>query len=123
FRAFLLACCQHFLSNERDRDRAAKRGGGRPVLPLDLPSADERYCREPADTLTPEKLYERRWALTLLGQVLDRLRQEYHDGGKGEVYERLKGTLTAAADTAPYAEVAAALGMSEAAVKKAAQRL
>jgi RNA polymerase sigma-70 factor (ECF subfamily) len=123
FRAFLLACCQHFLSNQRDRDRAARRGGGRPVLPLDFPSADERYRREPADTLTPEKLYERRWALTLLAQVLDRLRQEYHDGGKAELYDRLKGTLTAAADAAPYAEVAAALGMSEAAVKKAAQRL
>jgi RNA polymerase sigma-70 factor (ECF subfamily) len=123
FRAFLLACCKHFLSNQRDRDRAAKRGGGRLPLRLDFPAADERYRREPADTMTPEKLYERRWALTLLGQVLERLRQEYHTSGKGELYDRLKGMLTTAADTAPYAEIGAALGMSEAAVKKTAQRL
>jgi RNA polymerase sigma-70 factor (ECF subfamily) len=123
FRAFLLACCKHFLANQHDRAKAQKRGGGRAPLPLDFVSAEERYRREPADRITPEKLYERRWALALLEQVLEWLRQEYADAGKGPLYDRLKGALTAGADALPYAEVAAVLQMSEAAVKKAAQRL
>jgi DNA-directed RNA polymerase specialized sigma24 family protein len=123
FRAFLLACCKHFLANERDRAGAAKRGGGCAILSLDFATAADRYRREPADTLTPEKLFERRWAMTLLEQALEQLGQEFARSDRGEVFERLKGTLVGGADTASDAQIGAALGMTEAAVKKAAQRL
>jgi RNA polymerase sigma-70 factor (ECF subfamily) len=123
FRAFLLACCKHFLANERDRARAGKRGGGCAILSLDFQSAAERYRLEPADTLTPERLFERRWALTLLDQALEQLGQEYARTGKGELFEHLKATLVGAAGRVSHAEIGEAVGMSEAAVKKAAQRL
>jgi RNA polymerase sigma-70 factor (ECF subfamily) len=121
FRSFLLAACKHFLSNERDRARAQKRGGGRAVLPLDAAGAEGRYGSEPAHEETPERLFERRWALALLEQVLGRLREEYAAAGKGRVFERLKGHLTG--DGVPYAQVAADLSMSAGAVKVAAHRL
>jgi RNA polymerase sigma-70 factor (ECF subfamily) len=123
FRAFLLACCKHFLANERDRQRAQKRGGGQPLVSLDRPSAEERYSREPADTFDPERHYQRSWALVLLEQTLEQLRQEYHGGGKGPLYEQLKGALLGEDSALSYAEIGAAVGMSDAAVKKAAQRL
>jgi RNA polymerase sigma-70 factor (ECF subfamily) len=123
FRAFLLACCKHFLANERDRAGAMKRGGDCSMLSLDFQSAADRYCREPADTLTAEKLFERRWALTLLDQALEQLGREFGGAGKGELFEHLKGTLVGGVGKLSNAEVSAALGMTEAAVKKAAQRL
>jgi RNA polymerase sigma factor (sigma-70 family) len=123
FRAFLLAACKHFLANERDRARARKRGGGRPLLSLDLQDAEGRYLLEPAHGLTPEKLFERRWALTLLDQMLARLRGEYQGAGKGRVFDGLKNSLTAGEATTPYPQLAAELGMSEGAVKVAAHRL
>jgi len=82
FRAYLLACCKHFLSNQRDRERAQKRGHGRTLLSLDFGLANDRYQQEPAHSLTPERLFERRWALALLEQVLEQLRQEYHADGR-----------------------------------------
>jgi RNA polymerase sigma-70 factor (ECF subfamily) len=123
FRAYLLACCKHFLANERDRRRARKRGGGRTIVSLDFPSAAARYRQEPADSLTPEKLFQRRWALTLLEAVLEQLRREYLDAGKGPLYEALKVALVGGPAAQPHAQVGAALGMTDAAVKKAAQRL
>src|SRR5262249_6505622 len=110
FRSFLLAACKHFLANERDRARAQKRGGGRKLLSLDLDSADQRYRHEPAHTLTPEKLFERRWAMTLLEQVLIRLRQESVEAGRGKTFDRLKTFLTAEAGPA-YRQVAKELGL------------
>jgi RNA polymerase sigma-70 factor (ECF subfamily) len=123
FRRFLLACCKHFLANERDRARAQKRGGGRAILSLDFAGAVERYRLEPADALTAEKLFERRWALTLIDQVLDQLLGESCTEGKGPLYEKLKLALVGASDALSYAAIGAELGMSEAAVKKAAERL
>jgi RNA polymerase sigma-70 factor (ECF subfamily) len=123
FRAFLLACCKHFLANERDRASARKRGGGCAILSLDFQSAADRYRREPPDTLTPEKLFERRWALTLLDQALEQLGREFAQTDRSELFERLKGTLVGGPDQPSHAEIGAALGMTEAAVKKAAQRL
>jgi RNA polymerase sigma-70 factor (ECF subfamily) len=123
FRAFLLACCKHFLANQRDRERAQKRGGGQTILSFDFPTADRRYRHEPADVLTPERLFERHWALTLLDAVLEQLRSEYHAAGKAQFYEHLKDALLGDHEALSYSAIAAALGTTEAAVKKAAQRL
>jgi len=123
FRTFLLTCCEHYLANQRDAGRAQKRGGGREPLPLEFAGADERYGREPADLATPEALYRRRWALTLLETTFALLEQDYERAGRGDLYRLLQPALTAEPDAPGYAAIAAALGMSEAAVKKAAQRL
>jgi RNA polymerase sigma-70 factor (ECF subfamily) len=122
FRAFLLASCRHFLANQADKAQALKRGGGRTSLPLDLADADRRYAAEPGHEQTPERLFERRWALALLDQVLGRLRGHYETAGQAALFEHLKGALTGETD-GPYAEVAVALGMTEGAVKVAAHRL
>jgi RNA polymerase sigma-70 factor (ECF subfamily) len=123
FRAFLLAACKHFLANAHDQEVALKRGGGRRSVSIDQREAEGRYLCEPAHDLTPERLFERRWALTLLDQALDQVGREFHRGGKGVLYDRLKVVLTGAASAAPYAWIGAELGMTEDAVKKAAQRL
>jgi RNA polymerase sigma-70 factor (ECF subfamily) len=121
FRSFLLAACKHFLSNERDREHALKRGGGRVPLSIDRTAAEGCYGREPSHDETPERLFERRWALTLLEQVLARLRGEYETAGKGRLFERLKGHLTGGGEA--HAQAAAELRMSEGAVKVAVHRL
>jgi RNA polymerase sigma-70 factor (ECF subfamily) len=123
FRSFLLAACQHFLANERDRARAAKRGGGRPCLSLDFAAAESRYHHDPVAGDTPEKLFERRWALTVLDQVLGRLRDEFHQAGKGPLFEAVKGSLTGEKNAAPLARLGEELGMSGGAVKVAVHRL
>ena len=123
FRAFLLAACKHFLANAHDQEVALKRGGGRRPVSIDRRDAEGRYLCEPAHDLTPERLFERRWALTLLDRALDEVAQEFHRSGKGVLYDRLKVVLTGAEGAAPYARLGAELGMTEDAVKKAAQRL
>jgi RNA polymerase sigma-70 factor (ECF subfamily) len=120
FRAFLLAACNHFLANERDRARAKKRGGGRPVLSLD--DAEGRYRTEPAGGLTPEKLFERRWAMALLQQVMTRLRDEFEAKGKGRQFDGLRGFLVGEKG-AGYRRAAEELALSEGAVKVAVHRL
>jgi len=122
FRSFLLASCKHFLSNERDREQAQKRGGHCTILPLDFAAAESRYSLEPADNLTPEHLFERRWALTLLDQALARLRAEFVASDKSVIFEAVKGTLTGA-KTVPYEQLAAELDMSISALKVAVHRL
>src|SRR5436190_6103694 len=117
FRSFLLAACKHFLANERDRANAQKRGGGQQPLPLDFGDAEHRYGQEPADRLTPEILFERRWALTLLDQVLARLRDEMVRADKGEQFDRLKVFLTDRKGTVSYQKIADELGISENAAK------
>src|SRR5262249_2256753 len=94
FRSFLLTAFTRSLAKELDRAHAQKRGGGRPVLSLDFQAGESRYQFEPADPATPESVYERRWALTLLEQTLARLRQELAGAGKQQLFEALKGTLT-----------------------------
>ena len=101
FRSFLLASLKHFLANQRDYARAQKRGGGRPVISLDFESAESRYRHEPPDTMTPERLFERRWALTLLDRVLSRLHDEYAAAGKLPLFELLKESLTAEKGATP----------------------
>jgi RNA polymerase sigma-70 factor (ECF subfamily) len=123
FRSFLLASLKHFLANEWDKARAQKRGGGQVMIPIDIKTAETSCGFEPADDSTPDKIFERRWALTLLDQVLRRLRDEYVRDGKERLFEQLKPTLTEASRSVPYAEIATRLGTSEGAVKGAVHRL
>jgi RNA polymerase sigma factor (sigma-70 family) len=123
FRSFLLVALKHFLSKEWARAKTLKRGGGHTLVPLDALSAETRYSREPADNVTPERLFERRWALTLLDQVLTRLSEEYEATGKRAMFEQLQGCLTGDRNSLPYAELAARLGMTEGAVKVVVHRL
>lgn len=122
FRSFLLAACKHFLANEHDRARALKRGAGREILPLDFQAAEDGYRGEPFHELTPERLFERRWALVLLDQVLAGLRENYRRAGKGTLFERLKAFLTGE-DPLSYRAAAAELGTTEGAIKVAVHRL
>ncbi len=123
FRSFLLAACRNFVANQRDHDRALKRGGGRQPLSLDFDAAERRYAREPSHALTPERLFKRRWALTLLDGVLDRLRAEYQGAAKANLFDRLKGFLAGDRPAVRYQQIAAELGMTEGAVKVAVHRL
>jgi len=123
FRSFLLAACKHFLSNERDRARAQKRGGDRELLSIDGPAAESRYRLEPAHSLTPEKLFERRWAITLLDRVLARLREEFVSTGKDRLFDHLKMFLTGDKAASSHGQVARELGMTEGAIKVAVYRL
>jgi RNA polymerase sigma-70 factor (ECF subfamily) len=123
FRSFLLAALKHFLANEWDRTQAQKRGGGQTIVSLDAPSAEIRFRVEPSHDLTPEKLFERQWALTVLNRVLSRLQEEFAAGGKAGLFERLKGFLAGGPTTASYADVGRELEMSEGAVKVAVHRL
>jgi RNA polymerase sigma-70 factor (ECF subfamily) len=122
FRAFLLTAFRHFLANEWDRERAQRRGGGRPNLSLDFTSGETRFRTEPSHEMTAERNYDRQWALTLLERALGRLREEYQCAGKLGVFDALKPAL-AGERSSPYAELATRLGMTEGAVKTAVHRL
>lgn len=123
FRAFLCASVRHFLSNERDRSRALKRGGTSPPISLDVETAEGTYRLEPRDDLTPEKLFDRRWALILLDRVLARLRDSHSAAGKGELFDRLHGFLTGDNAGLSYAELAKSMSTTEGAIKVAVHRL
>jgi DNA-directed RNA polymerase specialized sigma24 family protein len=123
FRTFLIADCTRFLSHQRDRARALKRGGDRQIVSIDAGEADARYSHERGHHLTPERLYLHAWAVTLLEVVLARLREEYESGGRGETFDRLKEVLTGGIDTVPYAKIAVDLGTTEGAIQAAVYRL
>ena len=123
FRSFLLAAVKHFLSKERDKLRAQKRGGGRVMIALDALDAEARYAIEPADGMTPERLFERQWAMAVLEQVLARLRTEQQEGGKAKLYEAIEPCLTQGAHAVNYGQVSRALKMTEGAVRVAVHRL
>lgn len=123
FRSFLLTACKHFLADEWDKAKAQKRGGGRRAIPLDLESAESRYSLEPINDLSPEHLYEKKWALTFLDHVLNRLCDEFTAKGKAEQFQTLKAFLGSENGMDSYASAARALGISEAAAKVAAHRL
>jgi RNA polymerase sigma factor (sigma-70 family) len=123
FRSFLRTVCAHYLANRRDQERAQKRGGGRPHLSIDAADAETRYARELADELTPERIFDRSWALTLLERVLEQLRREYEAAGRSATFEALQVVLTAAAQAETYATIAAKLGTTEGAVRVAVHRL
>ena len=121
FRSWLLASMKHFLANEWDRANRLKRGGGQTVLSLDAQTAEARYALEPADHMTADRIFERRWALTLLEQVLVRLRREFAAAGKGTLFDELKAALTGG--KLDYSEIAARLNLNEGAVRVAVHRL
>lgn len=123
FRAFLLASLKHFLANEWDRSQRQKRGGGATVLSLDYQGADTRYQIDPPDNLSPDKLFDRAWATTLLERVIDRLREENVVEGRAGQFEHLKSFLMVGSNDIPYAEAATALAMTEGNVRVAVHRL
>src|SRR5215472_662837 len=121
FRAFLLTSLKFFVADEDDRRRARKRGGGM-VVPLEFSSGEERYQREPAHDETPERIYERRWALSVLDRVVEKLRNEFVQHGRPDHFERLKVFLLGQSD-APYAALAREMNTTEGALKVAIHRL
>jgi RNA polymerase sigma-70 factor (ECF subfamily) len=121
FRSFLLGAMKHFLSDEWDRARAQKRGVGQQLISLDAASAESRYQLEPADESPAEKIYERRWALAVLDQVLGRLREEFARDGRQQLFDELKSALTGG--KVPYPEIAGRLGLKEGAARVAVHRL
>jgi len=121
FRSFILTSLKFFVADEGDRQRALKRGGGA-VVPFEFSSGEERYQREPAHGETPERIFERRWALSLLDRVVERLRNEFVQHGRPEHFERLKVFLLGQSN-APYAELAREMNTSEGALKVAIHRL
>jgi RNA polymerase sigma-70 factor (ECF subfamily) len=121
FRTFLLASLKNFLANAWDHAQAKKRGGGQTIVSLDQDTGESRYRLEPSHDWTPERHFERQWAVSLLEQVLAALGVEYGADGKGDLFEELKGVLTGQAE--PYATLAARLGRSEGAIKVAVHRL
>lgn len=123
FRGFLKVAVRNHLANLRDRERAAKRGGGRVRLAVDLDGAAERYAREPAGDEEPERAFDRLWALELLDRCVLELEGEYAASGRGAVFAELRGALTGGDEGLDYPAVAGRLGTSEGAVRVAVHRL
>ena len=123
FRAFLLTAFKRHVGRVRAHDAAQKRGGDRTKLSIDFGEGERRYACEPFHDLTAERVFERRWALTVLERVLEGLRREAEEAGKGVSFQVLRGFLPGGTDPSPYAEVAEALDMTEGAVKVAIHRL
>lgn len=123
FHWFLLASLKHFLSNQRDRARAQKRGGDKTHIPLDELTAENRYRLEPSHALTADRLYERGWAFTVLETARSRLQEEYTTAGKRERFDQLECFLPGEQSSQTYAQAASRLGLTEAAVKSEIHRL
>jgi RNA polymerase sigma-70 factor (ECF subfamily) len=123
FRTFLLTSMKHFLANAHVRDQAQKRGGGQPVFSLDATDAERWLGPDPADGETPEIIYDRRWAATLLERALARLEQESASAGKGKLFAELKPFLARESSDGEYAEMAGRLGMTANGVAVAVHRL
>ncbi len=123
FRSFLLAAATNFLTNEWDKRQSLKRGGQHQIISLDDTEAEELYRQEPVTTLTPENLYDRRWAFMLLNAVLARLKDEYTAANKAELFAKLEPGLVGEVNPGLYADGAVELNMSEGAVRVAVHRL
>jgi RNA polymerase sigma-70 factor (ECF subfamily) len=124
FRSFLLTSLKHFLANERDWASAQKRGAGnQPVSIDDIQAGEQRYSLEPHHDLTPEAIYEKQWALTLLGQSIARLETQFEKAGRKDQFDQMKRFLLADEERIPYSEIAGKIGLSEGALKVAIHRL
>jgi RNA polymerase sigma factor (sigma-70 family) len=123
FRTFLLVAFKRFLANEWDREHAQKRGGFAPVVSIDEELAESRFASEPAHNVPPDVLFDRHWAMTLLEGTMTQLREEYIASGRAKLFEYLQSCLAREESALPYAEIAARLNLTEAAVKMAVQRL
>ena len=122
FRSWLLSSLQNFERNEWDKRNALKRGGGKTHVPIQTSECEERYGAEPSHDFTPEKVFERTWAITLLEQAIANLREEYVDKGIEDEFDEFRQFLPGANSPSPYSEVAQRLGKTEAAVKMAVSR-
>jgi hypothetical protein len=123
FRSYLIASLNHFLADAAARAGRLKRGAGKPLLSLDAVSAERRYALEPVDPGDPEQLFERRWALTLLDTVLQRLEKEAAESGRANLFLQIKGVLLGERSAVPYAELGPQLGLGEAALAVTVLRL
>jgi RNA polymerase sigma-70 factor (ECF subfamily) len=123
FRSFLLTCLKNFLANEWERARAQRRGGGQSPVPLDYGEGETRLSLEPADQVTPEALFEKRWAFAVLEHTMKALQEEYAAKGKSDVFEELSGFLPGGRGSESRAELAAKRGVSAGAVDVAVHRL
>jgi RNA polymerase sigma factor (sigma-70 family) len=123
FRSFLLVRLKYFLSDQRDRAQAKKRGGGKKVISLSIQNAEGQYKLEPAIQLSPEMLFEKSWALTVLDRTMDRLETEMADKNKQNLFDCLKVYLTTDKDVIPYQDMATELEMTEGSVRVAVHRL
>jgi len=123
FRSFLMASLRNFTANERKHAKRLKRGGTATLVPIDVKDAEQQYAQEAVDGLTPEKLFERSWALNVLEQAMDRLQDEWEKSEKTAQFDALKGYLTPGKESTSYREIARSLDMTEGAVKVAVHRL
>jgi RNA polymerase sigma-70 factor (ECF subfamily) len=122
FRSYLMAACTHFLSNQRVYERALKRGGGRSPVSIDQRVAENRLGNEPFHELTPERIFMRQWATTVLDRVMCKLRSEAELKGKAGLFDQIKSALLGRELSASYAEIASTLGMTETNIKTAVHR-
>jgi RNA polymerase sigma-70 factor (ECF subfamily) len=123
FRSFLLTSLKHFVANQRAMAGAKKRGGDQKGFSLDLENAERQYDIQAARQLSPQKIYERSWALTVLERTLNRLKEDSVQSGKEQLFDHLKGYITAKKESVPYRDAAAELEMNEATVRVAVHRL
>jgi RNA polymerase sigma-70 factor (ECF subfamily) len=123
FRSFLLSALKHFMADEREKAAAIKRGGGQRILSLNMENAEGKYLLEPVERLTPERAFERKWALQLLEEVLRHLENEYAATGRGDLFQALRFCLCGERGEAPYAQLSRQLNMSDGAVKVAVHRM
>jgi RNA polymerase sigma-70 factor (ECF subfamily) len=123
FRSFLRTVCAHYLANRRATENTLRRRGARPTISIDTVDAEGRYAREFADELTPERIFDRSWALTLLARVFNQLSREYEDAGRTETFDALHVFLTEGTRAVSHASIAQRLGMTEGAVRVAVHRL
>ncbi len=123
FRSFLLASLKHYILNQHAKASAVRRGGRLQFIPLDQSTAETQFQIEPVDRNSPDKAFQRQWALALLDEVVDALKAHYHECGEVRLFDALQPCLAAGRDRLPYAELGAGIGLSEGAVKVAVHRL
>ncbi len=123
FRSFLLADCSFFLADRGDHARALKRGGGKPILSIDARDAEGRFLREPSHDQTPERMFERDWALALIARAFDAIERHYAGTGRAELFRRLKPLVSSDPDAASRTAIASELGLTDGSLRVALHRV